>query len=85
MRTERRLLRLVRPYWGLLAAGVAVTFLASILDGVVLVVLIPLLKNLFGTAGELRTGSTQLEAIVDRLVEPLVAGLTPAQAAGPGL
>ena len=82
MRTELRLLRLVRPYWGLLAAGLAVTFVASVLDGFVLVVLIPLLKNLFGTAGELRTGSTQLEALVDRMVEPLVAGLAPAQAAG---
>jgi len=82
VRTELRLLRLVRPYWGLLAAGLAVTFVASVLDGFVLVVLIPLLKNLFGTAGELRTGSTQLEALVDRMVEPLVAGLAPAQAAG---
>jgi len=79
--TERRLLRLVRPYWGLLAAGLVTTFLASVLDGFVLVVLIPLLKNLFGTAGELRTGSTQLEAFVDGLVRPLVAGLTPTQAA----
>jgi len=82
VRTELRLLRLVRPYWGLLAAGLAVTFVASVLDGFVLVVLIPLLKNLFGTAGALRTGSTQLEALVDRMVEPLVAGLAPAQAAG---
>ena len=82
MRTELRLLRLVRPYWGLLAAGVAVTFLASVLDGFVLVVLIPLLKNLFGTAGELHTGSTQLEALVDRVLAPLVAGLSPAEAAG---
>ena len=82
MGIERRLLRLVRPYWGLLAAGLVVTFLASVLDGVVLVVLIPLLKNLFGTAGELQTGSTQLEALVDRVVQPLVAGLSPAQAAG---
>jgi subfamily B ATP-binding cassette protein MsbA len=82
VRTEARLLRLVRPYWGLLAAGVAVTFLASLLDGFVLVVLIPLLKNLFGTAGELHAGSTQLEALVERMVAPLVAGLTPAQAAG---
>jgi subfamily B ATP-binding cassette protein MsbA len=78
---ERRLLRLVRPYWGLLAAGLVITFLASVLDGFVLVVLIPLLKNLFGTAGELRTGSTQLEAFVEGLVRPLVAGLTPTQAA----
>ncbi|HEY7480398.1 MAG TPA: ABC transporter ATP-binding protein [Gemmatimonadales bacterium] len=82
MRTELRLLRLVRPYWGLLAAGLVVTFLASVLDGFVLVVLIPLLKNLFGTAGELHAGSTQLEALVDRLVQPLIAGLTPGQAAG---
>jgi ATP-binding cassette, subfamily B, bacterial MsbA len=82
VRTERRLLRLVRPYWGLLAAGLAVTFLASVLDGFVLVVLIPLLKNLFGTAGDLRTGSTQLEELVERLVQPLVAGLSPAEAAG---
>ncbi len=82
MQTERRLLRLVRPYRGLLGAGLVVTFLASVLDGFVLVVLIPLLRNLFGTAGDLRTGSTQLEAFVDRLVEPVVAGLTPTQAAG---
>ncbi|MBA3318798.1 MAG: ABC transporter ATP-binding protein [Gemmatimonadales bacterium] len=82
MRTELRLVRLVRPYWGLLAAGLAVTFLASVLDGFVLVVLIPLLKNLFGTAGELNAGSTQLEAWVDWMVQPLVAGLPPAQAAG---
>jgi hypothetical protein len=77
VRTELRLLRLVRPYWGLLAVGIAVTFFASVLDGFVLVVLIPLLKNLFGTAGELHGGSTQLEALVDRMVEPLVAGLPP--------
>ena len=82
MRTESRLLRLVRSYWGLLAAGVLVTFVASLLDGVVLVVLIPLLKNLFGTAGELRAGSTQLEELVDRMVQPLTAGLSPAEAAG---
>ncbi len=82
MRTERRLLQLVRPYRWLLAAGLLVTFLASVLDGFVLVVLIPLLKNLFGTAGDLRAGSTQLEAFVDRLVQPLVSGLSPSDAAG---
>jgi ABC-type multidrug transport system fused ATPase/permease subunit len=72
----------VRPYWGLLAGGIAVTSLASVLDGFVLVVLIPLLRNLFGTAGELHSGSTQLEALVDRMLAPLVAGLSPAEAAG---
>ncbi len=81
-RAELRLLRLVRPYRGLLALGLGTTFLASLLDGLVLVVLIPLLKHLFGTSGQLRAGSTQLERLVDRAVEPLVAGLPPAAAAG---
>jgi subfamily B ATP-binding cassette protein MsbA len=82
VRTELRLLRLVMPYRGALALGVVTTFLASVLDSFVLVILIPLLKHLFGTAGELRAGSTQLESLVDRLTEPLVAGLSPGQAAG---
>jgi subfamily B ATP-binding cassette protein MsbA len=73
---------MVRPYRGLLALGLCTTFLASLLDGLVLVVLIPLLKHLFGTSGELRAGSTQLEAVVHRIVDPLVAGLSPGAAAG---
>jgi ATP-binding cassette, subfamily B, bacterial MsbA len=82
VRTERRLLQLARPYRGLLALGLLTTFLASLLDGFTLVILIPLLKHLFGTAGQLRAGSTQLEALVARLTEPLVSGLTPGAAAG---
>jgi subfamily B ATP-binding cassette protein MsbA len=81
VRTELRLLRLVRPYRGLLALGLVTTFLASLLDGFTLVILIPLLKHLFGTAGQLRTGSTRLEELVDRAVEPLIGGATPGQAA----
>ena len=80
MRTELRLLRLVQPYRGLLALALVTTFLASLLDGFTLVVLIPLLKHLFGTAGQLRPSSTRLEELMDRMVEPLVAGLTPGQA-----
>ena len=82
VRTERRLLQLARPYRGLLALGLLTTFLASLLDGFTLVILIPLLKHLFGTAGQLRAGSTQLEELVARLTEPLVSGLTPGAAAG---
>ena len=81
MRAELRLLRLVAPYRALLAFGLVTTLLASLLDGFTLVMLVPLLKHLFGTAGGLRAGSTQLEALMDRLVDPLVAGLTPGQAA----
>jgi ATP-binding cassette, subfamily B, bacterial MsbA len=82
VRTELRLLRLVRPYRNLLALGLITTSLASLLDGFTLVILIPLLKHLFGTAGQLRPTSTRLEALMDKLVEPLVAGLSPGQAAG---
>jgi ATP-binding cassette, subfamily B, bacterial MsbA len=81
VRPEIRLLRLIIPYRGLLVLGLATTLLASLLDGFTLVLLVPLLKHLFGTAGSLRAGSTQLESLVDRLVEPLIAGLTPGQAA----
>ena len=80
MRTELRLLGLVKPYRGLLGLGLATTVLASLLDGFTLVILIPLLRHLFGTAGALRTGSTRLEAFVERAVEPVVAGATPGQA-----
>jgi subfamily B ATP-binding cassette protein MsbA len=82
VRTEIRLLRLVRPYRWLLLLGLITTSIASLLDGFTLVILIPLLKHLFGTAGQLRSGSTRLEALVDRIVDPLVAGVSPAQAAG---
>ena len=82
MRPEVRLLRLIIPSRGLLVLGLITTLLASLLDGFTLVLLVPLLKHLFGTAGQLRAGSTQLEGLVDSLVEPLVAGLTPGQAAG---
>ncbi len=77
MRTELRLLGLAKPYRGLLSLGLVTTFLSSLLDGLTLVILIPLLKHLFGTAGDLRPGSSQLEAFVHRLTEPLVSGLTP--------
>jgi ABC-type multidrug transport system fused ATPase/permease subunit len=82
VRPEVRLLRLVTPYRGLLALGLLTTLLASLFDGFTLVLLVPLLKHLFGTAGSLRAGSTQLESLIDRLVEPVIAGLTPGQAAG---
>ena len=55
--------------------------LASLLDGFTLVLLVPLLKHLFGTSGSLRTGSTQLESLINRMVEPLVGGMAPGQAA----
>jgi ABC-type multidrug transport system fused ATPase/permease subunit len=82
VRPELRLIQLVIPYRGLLLIGLGATMLASLLDGFTLVLLVPLLKHLFGTAGSLRAGSTQLEELINQVVEPLVAGLSPGQAAG---
>ncbi len=73
---------MVLPDRARLALGLVTTALASLLDGFTLIILIPLLRHLFGTTGGLRAGSTRLEEIVNRLTEPLVAGLTPGQAAG---
>jgi ABC-type multidrug transport system fused ATPase/permease subunit len=66
----------------MLALGLASTFFASLLDGFTLIILIPLLRNLFGTSGELHPGSTRLEALTAKLVEPLIAGLSHGAAAG---
>jgi subfamily B ATP-binding cassette protein MsbA len=55
------------------------TFLASVLDGFTIVVLIPLLKQLFGTAGALGA-STRLEAVSDWLLHPVIAGASPGEA-----
>jgi len=79
LNTERRLLSYVKPYRGLFILGMLTTFLASVLDGFTIVVLIPLLKQLFGTAGALGQ-STRLEAVSEWLLRPFVAGASPAQA-----
>ncbi|MEP6574687.1 MAG: ABC transporter ATP-binding protein [Gemmatimonadota bacterium] len=82
MTTERRLLGYLRPYRGIFALSLLATFIASVLDGFTIVVLIPLLRHLFGTAGALSTGSTKLEAFMDRLLAPILVNTTPGQAAG---
>ncbi len=79
MRTGRRLLSHMHPYRGLFALGMLTTFLASLLDGFTIVVLIPLLKRLFGTAGALGQ-STRLEDLSEWLLRPFLAGASPGEA-----
>jgi subfamily B ATP-binding cassette protein MsbA len=62
--------------------GVGATLLASLLDTATIVILVPLLKALFGTAGSLAAESTRLERIADWLLAPLIGGLPPGAAAG---
>ncbi len=82
MASARRLfglLRLFRPQIGL---SLLASFLASLLDGFTLVLLIPLLRVLFGTAGALDVATpTRLESFVDWVSAPLLAGATPTVAA----
>ena len=47
--TRSRLLGYMRPYWGRFGLSLVAGFLASLLDGLTVVMLIPLLKQLFGT------------------------------------
>jgi ATP-binding cassette, subfamily B, bacterial MsbA len=79
--TAWRLLGAARPYWGIFALGLVATLVASVLDTVTLVILVPLLKALFGTAGALAAEGTRLEQFTDRVLGPLVAGIQPRAAA----
>ncbi len=79
-RVARRLFEVARPYWGLFALGLGCTLMASILDGITIIILIPLLKTLFGTAGALAQPSTQLEAISNQLLSPFLGGADPGEA-----
>ena len=80
MRTSLRLLHFARPYSGLFLLGLVATLVASLLDGVTVVILVPLLKTLFGTAGALGNQSTTLETFADRMLRPLLAGAAPGAA-----
>jgi subfamily B ATP-binding cassette protein MsbA len=78
----RRLFEVARPYRGSFLVGVLATITASLLDGLTIVVLIPLLKALFGTAGAFENSNTPLEAVTDRLLAPIIGGLAPGAAGG---
>jgi len=76
MRTEFRLLRQVRPYRPQFILAMITSALASLLDGITVVVLIPLLRVLFGTTGQLgASGSEALTRFTDWLLGPLIAGV----------
>ena len=76
MRTELRLLRQVRPYRPQFILGMFTSFLSSLLDGTTVVVLIPLLRLLFGTSGQLgASGSAALTRFTDWLLGPLIDGV----------
>ncbi len=72
--TGRRLLEWLRPQRSRLLQGLLTTTLASLLDAATLLLLIPLFRHLFGSAGELAGQGQGIEAAVDRLLAPLLSG-----------
>ncbi len=78
----RRLFEVARPYRRAFALGVLATITASLLDGLTIVVLIPLLKALFGTAGAFESSNTALESVTDTVLSPIIGGLAPGAAGG---
>ncbi|HEY3934198.1 MAG TPA: ABC transporter ATP-binding protein [Gemmatimonadales bacterium] len=71
----------MRPYSAVFGGALALAFVASILDTAMIVLLVPLLKQLFGTAGALSGGSTQLEKWLASALAPLLANRSPEGAA----
>ena len=55
----------------------ALAFVASFLDAATVVLLVPLLKQLFGTAGPLDVGGTRLEHGIGVILGPMLQGLAP--------
>ena len=80
--TDRRLLATLRPYSGLFLFALAASTLAALFDGVTVILLIPFLKLLFGTAAGFSGGGTRLEHVASSVLEPLLAGKSTGAAAG---
>jgi len=79
MGRSARLLSLLRPYTPLFSATIAATVVSSVLDGFTFVLLIPFLRTLFGNAGlpETGTGTSTVEAVLDRIAGPFIHAGTP--------
>jgi subfamily B ATP-binding cassette protein MsbA len=70
--------RWLAPYRLTLGLGIVATTVASVLDGLTLLFLIPLLRHLFGSAGTLAGGPPGLEGLVDQVLAPVLRGASPA-------
>ncbi|HEX9755364.1 MAG TPA: ABC transporter ATP-binding protein [Gemmatimonadales bacterium] len=82
MTTTRRYLALLRPYWWLFALSLLGEFVASAMDGLTVLILVPLFNGLFGTAGPLDAGSTALEPFVRAILSPVIGDASGREAAG---
>ena len=72
-----RLLRQLRPYTFLFVANIGATLVASVLDGVTFVLVIPFLRTLFGREALPVDGASTVERILARVTGPLLSGGSP--------
>ena len=80
MGRSTRLLLLLRPYTLLFVANLVTTILASILDGITFVLLIPFLNTLFGQQTLPVAGGSAVEWVLARVVGPFLASGAPGMA-----
>ena len=73
--TRSRLFGLLRPYKVVFGTGLALAAIASVFDAGMVIVLVPLLKQLFNTAGPLSMGNTKLEGDIARWLSPILEGV----------
>jgi subfamily B ATP-binding cassette protein MsbA len=77
MSRSTRLLELLRPYTLLFVVNLAATLLASVMDGVTFVLLIPFLRTLFGEQALPVAGGSLVERVLADVAGPLLAAASP--------
>ena len=71
----RALLRFLRPYFALFFGGLALTAVATVLDGFTFALVIPFLRAIFGQSSLLPpVGQNQVERLLDWAMGPMLAG-----------
>ena len=77
MGRSARVLGLLRPYAPLFVANIAVTMVASLMDGATFVLLIPFTRALFGQRALPATGGSTIEAVLAKVAGPWLAAGAP--------
>ncbi len=71
----RELLRFLRPYFALFFGGLALTAVATVLDGFTFALVIPFLRAVFGQSSLLpAVGQNKVERLLDWALGPMLAG-----------
>src|SRR5213595_761616 len=82
MSRSTRLLLLLRPYTPLFIVNLVATVVASVLDGVTFVLLIPFLRTLFGQEALPASGGSAVERLLAAVVGPVLGAGAPHTALG---